>query len=141
MKQTTWHEKIIRFYDYWFSLNNGNVPTRSQFDPLQIHDLMPNLWMVDIVGPPYRYYFRLMGSQHDEIIGYSLTGKFLDEVYDGDGVEDYHQLAESKMPSYRKGFAHYHVGDHRMIERLMLPMYDDKRNQDMIIALTLYVKD
>ncbi|MDX1738707.1 MAG: PAS domain-containing protein [Alphaproteobacteria bacterium] len=135
---TGWDPRIVEFYDYWFSLANGDVPDRVQFDPLAIPRLLRYTWMVDVEGPPYRFKFRLIGSRHDEVMEESLTGRYLDEVYDGPGVRDYELVGIDQELSYRRGEAHFHVKRISEIERIMLPVTNKAKGHNIILGFTIY---
>src|ERR1043165_1122637 len=63
------HPKIRQLVDYWHALPSelGMLPGRQQFDPLQVHALLPHLWLLDvstsvIAGTPLQFKVRLIGG-------------------------------------------------------------------------------
>ncbi|WP_259780516.1 PAS domain-containing protein [Aestuariispira ectoiniformans] len=141
----SWDQRLQKLYLYWRSIHreDGRLPRRQEFDPLAIFDILPYIWMVDIHRNPLRFKFRLMGTENVNAMGWDVTGKWIDEAYPSfhEGVEgyaDYVSLAKEKLPSYRKGPAHYHVPEYKHIERIMLPMVDDDDRCNLIVAATVY---
>jgi hypothetical protein len=106
--------------------------------------LLPNLALVDVDGAPPRFRYRLLGTRLDAMIGKSLVGQWLDEVYANQpGVDaivgQYAEVARTRQPSWRRGPPH--VGsDARCheIEVLRLPLASDGQTVDMILGLTMY---
>src|SRR3546814_3761584 len=76
---------IKALYDYWQSIrpNDLALPGRRHFDPLDIPELLPNIWMLDVKRDPLRFRFRLIGIDIVRFTGRDSTGQWLDEVYPG----------------------------------------------------------
>ena len=60
----TAHPKMIRLYEYWRkkAAGPGLLPSRRDIDPTDIPALLDNIWMLDVVGEPRRFRFRLIGD-------------------------------------------------------------------------------
>lgn len=101
------HSKRIRkLNDYWLSKAKGSVPSRSDIDPVDVRELLPNLMMIDMFGDPPRFRYRLVGTQVVQYTGFDFTGRCLDEmVFQGrDFIEQcYRRILEKKRPI----FGHY----------------------------------
>jgi len=71
---------IHRLYDYWRSKGGGEgrIPPRSAIEPLELVEILPNLALVEAVGPRFRY--RLIGTRIVEFTGRDSTGKHFDEL-------------------------------------------------------------
>ena len=71
---------IHQLYDYWCSKGGGGgrVPLRSDIDPLEMHEILPNLALCEMVGHRFRY--RLIGTRIVEFVGRDSTGKYFDEL-------------------------------------------------------------
>src|SRR3546814_15629289 len=55
--------KLRRLYDYWCGrCPAGALPARRDIDPLDIPDLLPNLFLLDVIGDAEAFVFRLAGS-------------------------------------------------------------------------------
>ncbi len=140
---TGWDARVRRLYEYWLALREktGRLPRRADFDPLDVWDIVPWIWMVDVTHDPLRFRFRLMGTMHSETIGREVTGQWIDEAFPGferaATYGDYLQVATELRPSYRKGRSDYHVS-FKMIERIMLPLVDEGGRCTIILAITVY---
>ncbi|MDH3236749.1 MAG: PAS domain-containing protein, partial [Alphaproteobacteria bacterium] len=139
-----WFEnaKLRKFYDYWRSkVRDGRLPARADIDPVDIHDLLPSIILIDVVtqGDRRRFRFRLFGTEHVEFNQRDLTGMFIDEVFgaeDADKTADaYARVIDDREPHYwrtnvmlpGREFVHY--------ERLMLPLASDRETVDMLIGV------
>jgi hypothetical protein len=101
------HSKRIRkLNDYWLAKAKGAVPSRSDIDPVDVRELLPNLMMIDMSGDPLRFRYRLVGTRVVQYTGFDFTGRCLDElVFQGrDFIEQcYRRIVEEKRPI----FGHY----------------------------------
>ena len=76
--------QLQRFYDYWLGkCRDGRPPARADIDPVDIHDMLPGIMIIDVVEDEgrRRFRFRLFGTSHVEFNQRDLTGKFIDEVF------------------------------------------------------------
>lgn len=99
-------ERIHRLNEYWQAKAKGKVPSRSDVDPVDVRELLPNLMMIDMVGDPVRFRYRLVGTRVVQYTGFDFTGRCLDEmVFQGrDFIEQcYRRLVAEKRPI----FGHY----------------------------------
>jgi hypothetical protein len=60
----TAHPKIVQLYEYWRAATpaDGGLPSRRDIDPTDIPTLLEHLWLLDVVGEPSRFRFRLRGG-------------------------------------------------------------------------------
>ncbi|HEY9536280.1 MAG TPA: PAS domain-containing protein [Kiloniellaceae bacterium] len=137
--------KIKALYDYWQSIrpNDLALPGRRHFDPLDIPELLPNIWMLDVKRDPLRFRFRLIGTEIVRFTGRDSTGQWLDEVYPGYAESDAFRwhcaVAEEAVPSYRKSSVISNLGrPHIEAERLYLPLAEDGAQVDIVLVMTLY---
>lgn len=83
------------------------------------------------------------GSKLTEIYGTGLVGKFFDEVIpdfdDSQAAKDFRQVVADGMPNWYRGTQSLNHGkSHLGIERILLPLAEDGRAVDMILALYLF---
>lgn len=98
--------RIRKLDGYWRARANGKAPSRSDIDPVDVRELLPNLMMVDMVGEPARVRYRLVGTRVAQYTGFDFTGRCLDElVFQGrDFIEQcYRRMLAEKRPI----FGHY----------------------------------
>lgn len=141
-----WSPSIRRLHDYWRRLHpaGGGLPGRQHFDPLDIADLMPLIWMVDIdrdaAGIRFRY--RLLGTRHVRAMTRDYTGWWMDEAHPAfltSPIYGHYLKVSAGEFNWRRGRPGFHVHpDYYEMERLMLPLARDGRVVDMILAMTLY---
>ncbi|HIC82398.1 MAG TPA: PAS domain-containing protein [Kiloniellaceae bacterium] len=87
----TFHSPRSReFYDYWrrLALKRGGVPLRDDLDPAEIASLLPFLFIAEKEPDSGRFHFRLSGTGITEIMGLEHTNRYLDELLDGEDLEN-----------------------------------------------------
>jgi hypothetical protein len=135
-------QRIQRLAAYWREKAAGaGMPARSDFDPVDVRDLLPNLMMLDVVGDPPRFRYRLVGTRVVQYTGFDFTGRCLDEmVFQGrDFMEDcYRRLLAERRPI----FGHYawlvrsrHFG---RCEFALFPLSDDGKRVDRCVSIEDY---
>jgi hypothetical protein len=99
-------ERIRRLNEYWQVKAKGRVPSRSDIDPVDVRELLPNLLMIDMLGDPARFRFRLVGTRVVQYTGFDFTGRCLDElVFQG---RDFLEQCYRRMLAERRPiFGHY----------------------------------
>ncbi|MFD2204596.1 PAS domain-containing protein [Kiloniella antarctica] len=142
--QSEWNSKISKIYNYWLSIHpkSNELPRRQDFDPMDIVDLLPLVWMLDIHNDPLRYKFRLLGTALTPILGKEPTGQWLDEAFpdalNSGAYDDYHYVVRTQKALYRKGTPQYIVPEYKTIERLLMPLVDRDNNCQIILGLSVY---
>jgi len=140
-----WHPKICQLHEYWQRIHPapGNLPGRQHFDPLQIHTLLPNIWLIDVVRPHMRFRYRLVGTRITEALG-DTTGRWLDEVHPdfhpgSPTHQNYVSVAEQGELDWRRGRPVLMAYSERCaeVERILLPLASDGAAVDVIVALTV----
>ncbi len=135
------HPKIRALLDYWQSIHpeSGGLPGRQHFDPVEIPELLANLWLIDVVRDPIRFRFRLIGTLVVDYAGEDNTGKWLYERWPNFDDTGYVSVVESRQPSWARGPSRFRPEkEYYEIERVRLPLAADGENVDMIVALTVF---
>ncbi len=98
--------KVRTLHDYWGArLNGGIAPLRTDIDPADLRELLPNIVIVDFAADPLEVRYRLIGTRVVEISRVDFTGKLLSEC-DFQAAESeiwrecYAQIAETGRPVY-----------------------------------------
>jgi hypothetical protein len=139
---SSWSPKVIRFLDYWLSLKpKDGLPGRQHFDPLDIPDLMPRVWMLDVLREPLRYRYRLAGTKEVETLQREVTGKMFEEVhphcYDKI-VSRFFEAVQHGVASYRKGnVIALYKKEYMTLENCLVPMARDGFIVDLLIGFTV----
>jgi hypothetical protein len=129
--------------ELWAQKRRGDaLPSRLDFSDEDLRPWFGNLLMVDVVGGPHRFRFRLMGTSLVDAACRELTGKFFDEAditgYESDVLDDYAEALRSRAPVCKT--RHYDplpgtFMDHwRVYERLLLPLASDGQTIDRILG-------
>jgi len=75
------HRSLKDLHAYWLSKKGSrNAPPRSAIRHDEIVNLLPTIALLDVVGEPPRFRFRLFGTRLVAAYGQDLTGKFVDEI-------------------------------------------------------------
>jgi len=97
--------RVQQLYAYWLRRHDevGGIPTRAQFDPVDLRGLLPNLFIVDVEENPRRFRYRLVGTAVVEYNQLEFTGRYLGSI----GWEEeqalltqYAQVLESRGPVF-----------------------------------------
>lgn len=130
-------------YEYWAArCRDGRLPSREDVDPIEIPDLLPSLFLVDVVreGGDLRFRYRLVGTRNVERFGVDNTGRWLDELYGKDYFKfvgsEYQDTTIQGKPTWARMTAGYADRPHVVYERLMCPLAADGRTVDMLMGIT-----
>jgi hypothetical protein len=132
-------KELQPLFDYWQKKRNGRTaPSRSDIVPTEIKPLLPRIFIVEIVGTPTRFRYRLAGTLVVDRFGEEITGRFLDEL-DVDKRNDeiaaeYLKTAESRQPLCSRWSYTKQDGTSLSYERLLLPLSSDGQSVDMILG-------
>jgi len=136
--------KLRRLYDYWRSrCRDGAVPSRQDIDPLDIPDLLPNVFLLDVVGDAEDFVFRLAGSLVEDAFSMPLRGKSIAEIQKAAGtpipVAQHVEVARGGGPRYREGSVLVAGRDHWRTHRLLLPLSSDGRAVDVLMGGAIFL--
>lgn len=98
--------KTIQLYDYWRALSaDAPFPPRTALDAMAVWTLLGNIMLVDVIGPPLDFRYRLIGEDIIRFNGRSLKGRTVLELLHDDpnqqGVFDnYARVAQTAQPSF-----------------------------------------
>jgi hypothetical protein len=144
--RSQWNPLVARFFEYWLTIAPAaRLPGRQHFDPLDIVELMPRVWMLDVVRTPEgtRFRYRLAGTREVQTLQREVTGRWLDEVHPHlkatpNGFARFEYISDKGKPTYRKGPVTFvHHKDDRIVENCMLPMARDGAVVDMIAVCSV----
>lgn len=137
--------RLITFYRYWDEARGGKrMPARSDVDPLDIpQELLPNLFLVEVVDGGRRFKFRLVGSESTIAAGRSLTGFHVDEINPNKAYGDYvtnlyRRVLTRKRPVLSVSNFGLPDQEHRMTQRIMCPLSPDGEVVTMVITCQVF---
>ncbi|MBL4905987.1 MAG: PAS domain-containing protein [Sneathiella sp.] len=138
---------MVTFLDYYLKIHPEiSLPSRDDFDPFEIPALLQSVTLVDVERNPYRFKYRVMGSNVTYNMEFEGTGKYLDELVPGVETQFPHldrvTVVESGLPVYRLGEASVSFrADFADLERVHLPLASDGKTVDMVLSAFIYFSD
>jgi hypothetical protein len=74
--------RMVRTLHAWWLAHRGpsGIADRRDLDPAALRDVLPNLFIADIEPGPFRVRYRLVGTKAVQVIGFDITGRYLDEL-------------------------------------------------------------
>ena len=141
-------ERVRAIGELWLAIrpHPAVLPARRHFDPFRVAPrILPYLWLLDVEQTPMpRFRYRLLGTAHVMAMGGDFTGKYLDLAHPtflrSPSHGDYLSVAKGE-PSYRRGKPTYHLHKNFIaMERLALPLADDGKHVNMLLAITVYTR-
>jgi hypothetical protein len=137
--------RLGRLFSYWRSIAppEADIPGRQHFDPIQVPDILPLIWLLDIQHNPLRFKYRLVGAEREWALGLNPVGFWLDEIHPDFMAHpyycDYVDLATGGHPSFRHGFPEFQTRRRSGLQqRLLLPLARDGVCVDMLLGATVY---
>ena len=79
-------ERLDGFYRYWLSKKDlDGIVRKKSIHPWEIKEMLPYLMIIEALptiggDTPWRFHYRLAGTEHLRRNGLELTGRWLDEV-------------------------------------------------------------
>jgi hypothetical protein len=143
------HKSLIDLYAYWLAKRGSRIgPSRSAIRPEELALLLPNLALVDVVGDPPRFRFRLFGTNLAQGYGQDLTGKFLDQIDLGsvslkkNVINFCIRIVRERRPQVvRVRFIKQTDGRSLDYERIGLPLSEDGKAVSMILCAFAFDKE
>ena len=133
-----WPEGRFLFNLWKQKSSNGKLPARSDFTPMELKSVLPNIVLLDVEQEPVSITIRLIGGFIENIIHADTTGENIQEM-----TSRYAWLIYNKKPYFlTKVVPEWAPVDYRDYNILALPLAEDGSNIDMAMALiTPYAPD
>jgi hypothetical protein len=131
-------QRLHRFHAYLEGKRGTReFAARRDLDPLDFPYLLGNIALLDVVGEPPRFRYRLVGSNLSAGNGYDLTGSFIED-HPGPEYRDY-VMAKYRETVMRRcvtsgSYDRVMDGKLRRYQCLRVPLSDDGQTINMIIA-------
>ena len=141
------HELLKNVHTYWLAKRGFRIAPPSsaiQFDEMTA--FLPDIALIDVVGDPPRFRYRLCGTRATGAYGEDVTGKFLDEIDFGTlslekdiSVSFFTKIARECRPQFAR-IRFTKQQDERYVdyERIALPLSEDGRTVNMILCAYAY---
>jgi hypothetical protein len=132
----------LKVEEYWRSLlADREMPARCDVDPAGLGRLLPNIFLIDVIGGPPRFRWRLIGTGIDIVEGCDHTGKWLDETIahpEDPILSGCRQTEAERRPTYHAAGHRDLEGKPRRLVRVLLPLSEDGRTVNMLLGATDY---
>jgi len=136
----------LQLEDYWrtrCSLEGRRaVPRRRDIDAVALGRLLPQVFLMDIVGPAARLRWRLVGSLIGAREGGDPTGRWLEDSLVPEEAELIQQFAQvtirERRPSCHAGRWRDSRDQPRLLARLLVPLSEDGTVVSTLLGLTDY---
>ena len=131
---------ILRaFRDHWLALKGERaMPSRADIDPVHIPALLPHIILVDVIGAPPVFRYRLIGTAITKIANRDATGRILDESLYGANTErvlrTYRETVADKSPKAVREIVQFVDKDWIKTEVILMPLSSDGETIDMIVG-------
>jgi len=141
----TAHREI---FQYWMAkCGEGRLPSRRDIDPKDFKKYLPTISLIDVAndadGAVSAYRMRLAGTALRDLYAQEITGKDLDDVFDGEVLQYWRKnLDEVKAqakPAAGAAPLDWRGKDHLVQVWLRLPLASDGQNVNMILAFDAVV--
>jgi hypothetical protein len=128
---------------YWRSkCRDGGLPSRDDIDPVELKEHLGNLCLVEVLGPPLRLRYRLVGTNITRIMHRDATGRCFDELYPAEVLPSYlaayERLIATRQPLRCHGLSTY--PDHNLYryEILNMPLAGANGSVSMVIGKLVF---
>lgn len=141
------HADLKKFLDLWKSkcASDGSPPMRADMGPKEMVRLLHALVILERIKEedgPARYRYRLAGTSHYDVNGFSeLTGKYVDDIY-GQKAYDLAYTIYDRIIAL--GEPHYWQGDNPFsdkyvrFERVLAPLKGNDGEVNMLIGMWVW---
>lgn len=139
-EETFFSQNSCDLYAYWHSLAllRGGIPLREDFDPAQVPRLLPHIFIAEKEADTGRFRFRLSGTAIRDIMGVENTGRYLDELLEGDDLTNVAGMFEEVMAHGTcvrsiEGLT-YSDRSYLRVEILRLPLAQKEGGQHLVLG-------
>jgi len=135
---------LVDLLAYWDAKRGQRLmPSRADIDPTDaaLRKHIGFIVLVDVIGKPARFRFRLIGSKITEAVGRDSTGRWLDELYSPADYENmivaYRWLVQHRAPMRIVGDLRHANREWLEMESLDLPLSSDGETVDVILTRSI----
>jgi hypothetical protein len=136
------HPQLDEFVRYWESKRrDGRLPRRADIDPVELKPFLGNIFMLDVVGEPRRFRYRLVGTKIVDYVARDSTGKFQEEAYSpAQAAENnamYRWICKNKQPLRNYGVINWVRREFLKYEIANMPLAADGETVNIILGCML----
>jgi hypothetical protein len=134
----------LRTVTRWWTraCDEKTLPSRHHIDLNEIRRVLDRVWLVEYVVEEEAYRYRLAGEHINATFGFSLRGKYLQDVIEPHMLPTvmhrFDHVLRGPGAVHATGRVYSRVDWHREGERLILPLADDERTPTHLFGVTDY---
>lgn len=140
------HPAISEIAEIWERIRPAPdlLPGRQHFQPTLVPGILPDITLVEVVRTPaIRLRYRLQGTRLVDLVGASLTGRWLDEVNEGfvgsSAEQSFERCINGRTPNWRRGRPQLTpLAKYAEIERVLLPLAQNGVVVDMVLVVSIF---
>lgn len=136
-------DKLSAIHQYWLEKRGSRrMPCRDDIDPVELRPHLGNVVLIDVEHNPLRLRYRLIGTRITAVMGRDSTGKYYDEIYSGQLLENIYEsfrwIFENMKPLRTYGESFYPDRDYYIYETLNLPLSEDDETINMVLGYLVF---
>lgn len=143
-----WHPQVRELLYYWMRRcgAEGHLPSRRHIDRVELAELLPYMWMLEVQRSPWRFRYCMAGSNFATYVGRPIDSDcWYDELRPLAWAANRTRLittVRDGMPTWRRGAMpveddSFECNGWRDVENLMLPLAADGINADTVLGISL----
>jgi hypothetical protein len=142
-----WHPQVRELLYYWLRKCSaeGHLPSQRDIDRIELAELLPHMWMLEVHRHPWRFRYRMAGCAFAGAIGRTIGNDWYDELRPLAWAANRTRLittVRDGMATWRRGAMpmeddNFEFNGWREIENLMLPMASDGINVDTVLGISI----
>ena len=137
------HPSLRRLYEYWDEKRSDRIaPARADIDPVDIPDILPNMFIYRVEHDPRDYLMLLFGTALVDAFGRDLTHRRFDEIFSGSDYAamraEYDAAVDECRPICVSHDGNWIDRDHVEYTRLLLPLSEDGKTVDRLMGASYF---
>jgi hypothetical protein len=138
------HPSSAALLAHWQAISpQGRLPGRQHFEPMAVPQLLPNLWLLDVVDGGMDFRVRVTGTAIEEAGAWAQTGARISEVFppaeSGALLHELRRVVRTGRPLWQQHGRHMtQTGALASVERLAVPLAADGVQVDMVLGLSVF---
>lgn len=118
------------------------MPARADIEPMDIPQLLPHVFIHDVIAAPRDYRARLLGTAIGERYGQDHTGKLIGDIFPEPTLSLVRRIfgtvVGERRPAHATGPVVWRHDEYSVFEAVFLPLADDAGNVNMIFGALVF---
>lgn len=130
-------------FAYWQRRRGSRpMPTRGDIEPMDIPQLLPHVFIHDVIAAPRDYRARLLGTAIGERYGQDHTGKLIGDIFPEPTLSLVRRLfdtvVDERHPAHAAGPVVWRHDQYSVFEAVFLPLADGAGSVNMIFGALVF---